>query len=108
MGPLAGWSEPEMDAMYIKSGRTTGVTVGDLRARDVRVKVGGYYDTPVLFEGVALFGPMSTQGDSGSLIGILREDGFYATHLLFAGSDRATLAIPIDAVEAEHGTLIPL
>lgn len=51
---------------------------------------------------------MSTQGDSGSLIGIPREDGFYATHLLFAGSDRATLAIPIDAVEAEHGTLISL
>jgi hypothetical protein len=105
IGPFAGFAEPDRDATYTKSGRTTGVTTGELRGRDVRIRVGGYYQEPTVFQGCDLFGPMSAAGDSGSLIGIEREDGFHATHLLFAGSDRATIAVPMDAVEAEHGPL---
>lgn len=108
IGEFAGFTDPETDATYTKSGRTTGVTTGDLRGRDARIKVRGYHDEPTTFEGIDVFGPMSAAGDSGSLIGIEREDGFYATDLLFAGSDRTTLAIPIDAVEAAHGDLEPL
>lgn len=104
VGTFAGFTEPRMDATYTKSGRTTGVTTGDLRARDTRIRVGGYYDEPTVFEGVDVFGPMSAAGDSGSLIGIAA-GGFHATHLLFAGSDRATIAVPMDAVEDEHGEL---
>ena len=107
IGDLVGFTEPSMDASYTKSGRTTGVTTGDLRARDARIKVGGYYEEPTVFEGVDVFGPMSAAGDSGSLIGIDGDDGFRATNLLFAGSDRSTIAVPMAAVEAEHGTLIP-
>lgn len=108
IGPLAGFSEPDIDAEeeYVKSGRTTGVTTGDLRGRDARIEVGGYYDEPVVFEGVDVFGPMSAGGDSGSLIGI-EDDGFRATNLLFAGSDESTIAVPIPAVEDEHGALTP-
>lgn len=104
IGPVVGFAEPTTDATYTKSGRTTGVTTGDLRGRDARIRVGGYYDEPVVFEGVAVFGPMSAAGDSGSLIGI-DDGGFRPTHLLFAGSDRATLAVPMAAVQAEHGPL---
>lgn len=108
VGEFAGFTDVERDATYTKSGLTTGVTTGDLRGRDARMKVRGYHDEPTVFEGVDVFGPMSAAGDSGSLIGIEREDGFYATDLLFAGSDRTTLAIPMDAVEAEHGELTPV
>ncbi|SFS08841.1 hypothetical protein SAMN05216559_3527 [Halomicrobium zhouii] len=106
VGEFAGFTGPRTDATYTKSGRTTGVTTGELRARDVRIRVGGYHDEPTVFEGVDLFGPMSAGGDSGSLVGIV-DGGFRATHLLFAGSDRATIATPMDAVEAEHGELTP-
>ncbi|WP_123538366.1 hypothetical protein [Halosimplex salinum] len=107
IGEFAGFTEVEMDATFTKSGRTTGVTTGDLRGRDARIKVRGYHDEPTVFEGIDVFGPMSAAGDSGSLIGIDGEDGFRATNLLFAGSDRTTLGVPIDAVEEEHGSLAP-
>jgi hypothetical protein len=105
-----GGGSPPSDtrATYTKSGRTTGVTTGSQRGYDARVKVRGYYDEPVVFEGVGVFSPMSAGGDSGSLIGIKRDDGFHATHLLFAGSDRTTLGIPLSAVQDEHGTLKPI
>ena len=106
VGEFAGFTEPTVDETYTKSGRTTGVTTGELQARDVRIRVGGYYDEPTVFTGVTVFGPMSAGGDSGSLIGIA-EDGFRATHLLFAGSDRSTIGIPVPAVETEHGELTP-
>jgi hypothetical protein len=108
VGQFAGFTEPTTDATYTKSGRTTGVTTGDLRGRDGRVRVNGYYDSPTVFEGVDVFGPMSAGGDSGSLIGILDGGEFRATDLLFAGSDRSTIAAPIPAVEAEHGELTPV
>jgi hypothetical protein len=108
VGQFAGFTEPTMDATYTKSGRTTGVTTGELRGRDGRVRVNGYYDSPTVFEGVDVFGPMSAGGDSGSLIGILDGGEFRATDLLFAGSDRSTIAAPIPAVEAEHGELTPV
>jgi hypothetical protein len=105
---FAGFTEPPTDATFTKSGRTTGVTTGDLRGRDARVRVRGYYEEPTVFTGIDVFGPMSAAGDSGSLIGIEADDGFRATDLLFAGSDRTTLAVPMDAVEAEHGELTPV
>jgi hypothetical protein len=107
VGPFDGFTDAGMDATYTKSGRTTGVTTGELRGRDARIRVNGYHDEPTLFTGVDLFGPMSAGGDSGSLIGVV-DGGFRATHLLFAGSDRATIAAPMEAVEAEHGELTPV
>ncbi|MFC6905424.1 hypothetical protein [Halalkalicoccus tibetensis] len=106
VGPLAGFSEPDMesDETYTKSGRTTGVTTGELRGRDARIEVGGFGGGVAVFEGVDLFTSMGDGGDSGSLIGV--DDGeFRATNLLFAGSPDATIGIPIEAVEAEHGEL---
>ena len=109
IGPLAGFDEADLDAdrTYVKSGRTTGVTRGDLRGRDARIRVGGFGDEPVVFDGVDVFGPMSARGDSGSLIGYAEGERFRATSLLFAGSDRVTLGIPLPAVQDEHGDLSP-
>jgi hypothetical protein len=106
IGPLVGFAEPDVDAdeEYTKSGRTTGVTTGELRGRDARIEVGGFGARPAVFEGVDLFTSMGDGGDSGSLIGI-DDDGFRATNLLFAGSPEATIGVPIGAVEAEHGEL---
>ncbi|WP_101298053.1 chymotrypsin family serine protease [Halegenticoccus soli] len=108
VGSLRGWTDAGFGEEYVKSGRTTGVTTGDLRSRDARIRVGGYYDEAVVFEGVDVFDPMSAGGDSGSVIGVEREDGFYGTHLLFAGSDRTTLGIPMETVREEHGELTPI
>lgn len=106
IGPLAGFREPAFDEEYHKSGRTTGLTSGELVARDVQIDVRGFFpDEPVTFAGVDAFSPMSSGGDSGSLIG-RREDGaFYGTNLLFAGSPFVTFAIPWEAVTEEHGDL---
>ena len=107
VGPLVGFEEPTRDATFTKSGRTTGVTTGDLRGRDTRIRVRGYHGEPTVFEGVDTFGPMSAAGDSGSLIGVERDDGFRATDLLFAGSDRVTFGIPLSTIQDEHGALTP-
>lgn len=107
IGDLVGFGdvEPTFDLTYKKSGRTTGITSGDLRGRDASIRVAYGSDT-IRVTGCAVFSRMSAPGDSGSLIGIeTDEDGFHATHLLFAGSDQATIAIPLDAVQAEHGEL---
>ena len=108
LGDIEGWAEPEIGVEYVKSGRTTGVTSSELLGRNARVQVGGYYPgEATTFEGVDVFGAMSAGGDSGSLIGNQREDGFYATDLLFAGSDRSTIGAPMNVVQDLHGSLTP-
>lgn len=106
IGPLAGFRDATFDASYEKSGRTTGHTEGELRARDVEIEVRGYYpDEPVTFVGVDAFSPMSSGGDSGSVIGRRVDGAFYGTNLLFAGSPYVTFGVPWSEVEAFHGDL---
>ena len=110
VGPLVGWTEADIDEDedFTKSGRTTGVTTGDLRGVDGRIEVGGFFDQPVTFEGLDVYGPLSAGGDSGSLIGVLEGEGVRAASLLFAGSDEATLGVPMRTVEEVHGELTPV
>lgn len=107
---LRGWANARFEEPHYKSGRTTGVTSGTLVARDVTAKVNyrGRFDEPLAFGGLDVFDAMSTGGDSGSLIGRRKTDGFYASDLLFAGSDRVTLGIPMNVVQQVHGTLEPV
>lgn len=106
IGALAGFREPAFGETHRKSGRTTGVTAGELRARDVEIEVRGYYpDEPVRFAGVDAFDPMSSGGDSGSLIGRRVDGEFHGTDLLFAGSPFVTFAIPWETITGEHGEL---
>ncbi|WP_331235346.1 hypothetical protein [Natronorarus salvus] len=110
VGALVGWTEADIDEdeEFTKGGRTTGVTTGDLRGVDGRIEVGGFFDRPVTFEGLDIYGPLSAGGDSGSLIGVLEGEGFRAASLLFAGSDEATLGVPMRTVEEVHGELTPV
>jgi hypothetical protein len=66
------------------------------------------FSEPLQFVDLDVFGAMSAGGDSGSVIGILRPDGFYGTDLLFAGSQNLTLGVPMETVQDEHGTLEPI
>ncbi|WP_306060606.1 trypsin-like serine peptidase [Natronococcus wangiae] len=93
LGPLVGWTEANYEEEHMKSGARTNVTSGHLIARDVTAVI-DYRPQQLRFTGLDVFEPISAGGDSGSLIGITRQDkSFYATSLLFAGSVRQTLAI---------------
>ncbi|KAB1192373.1 hypothetical protein GJR96_02520 [Haloferax sp. MBLA0076] len=106
---LRGWRSAQFNRDHVKSGRTTNITTGRLRARNVTANVYGYFpNEPAKFEGLDLFTAMSAGGDSGSLIGIEESDGFYGTDLLFAGSNQVTLGIPMETVQDEHGRLEPM
>lgn len=106
IGALSGFRATASGERYEKSGRTTGHTTGEFVAEDVEIDVRGYYpDEPVTFTGVDAFSPMSSGGDSGSLIGYRDGGEFFATDLLFAGSPFVTFGVPWDAVVAEHGEL---
>lgn len=107
-----GWTEGDFGEEYVKSGRTTGVTTSKLIQQDIEISVGGYFPAnpgqTATFTGVDVFEAFSAGGDSGSLIGVRRQDGFYGTHLLFAGDSQRTFGIPVQAILEEHGRLEPL
>ena len=100
-------TKPSMWTDYTKSGRTTGSNrTQPLIARDITVPVRYSLTHVAIFRGMDAFGPISRGGDSGSLIGYREDDGtFRPTHLLFAGSSRVTIGIPLDNVFERHGRL---
>ncbi|WP_336362624.1 chymotrypsin family serine protease [Halalkalicoccus salilacus] len=105
---IRGWEEAAVGQVYTKTGRTTGVTRGRCTARNVNAAVNFGSKGVANFVGLDVFEYMSAGGDSGSLIGIERPEGFYGTSLLFAGSSQITLGIPMSAVQQVHGRLTPL
>lgn len=110
VGDLRGWTQASYDNHHVKSGRTTATTSSRLVAQDVTalVNYGSPFTQPLRFEGLDAFEAFSLGGDSGSLIGVQRQNGFHGTDLLFAGSTLQTLAVPINAVQEEHGQLRPM
>ena len=78
-----------------KSGRTTGLTTGQITVIDATVNV-SYDNRTAQFEGQIISGPMSAPGDSGSLL--VAGDSLHAVGLLFAGSDQSTVYNPIQDV----------
>lgn len=94
IGRVSGIVDPEPGMKVVKSGRTTAVTRGEIQAIYVTMKVYLSEDEPVWFEDQVLTTPMVEGGDSGSLL----VSGDQAVGLLFAGSDRASLANPIRSV----------
>lgn len=78
-----------------KTGRTTGLTTGNIRAVNVTLNVGYGSRRTLRFENQILTTNMSLGGDSGSLV---MEENNRAVGLLFAGSDQATLLNPIQKV----------
>ncbi|GKZ14088.1 S1 family peptidase [Haladaptatus sp. T7] len=84
-----------------KTGRTTGVTSGDVKATGASVRV-NYGDAGTIkLRDQLIAGPMSKGGDSGSPV-FLDSTG-ELVGLLFAGSSRQTIFSKIAAVESELG-----
>jgi len=98
IGRPSGTLEASLGLAVRKSGRTTGLTTGQVTVLEATVDV-DYGGKTARFEGQLLTGPMSEPGDSGSLL--VAAEGPQAVGLLFAGSPQTTIYNPIaDVLEA--------
>jgi len=88
IGEVKGVREPEVDLPIQKSGRTSGLTTGKIVSVGATLTVNMSETEKAIFEDQFITTPISRAGDSGSLV--LDMDN-YATGLLFAGSDKATV-----------------
>ncbi|MDI3280198.1 MAG: hypothetical protein QJR13_02345 [Bacillota bacterium] len=95
LGRVQGIAEAQPDLEVTKSGRTTGVTSGRVIALHASLDVGYDGGRQATFVEQVVAEPMSSGGDSGSLV--LTRD-LKAVGLLFAGSAQATIFSPIQTV----------
>lgn len=95
LGEIRGVAKAKVGDKLRKSGRTTGITAGEVIAVDavLQVKVGER--DSALYEDQIVASNMSQGGDSGSIV--LNENN-QAVGLLFAGSEKATVCNRIDLV----------
>lgn len=107
LGAPTGATDPALNQLVRKSGRTTGLTEGVVRtlhfdAFNIQYEQGFVrMDDVMVIEGVA--GAFSRPGDSGSAI--VDAQG-RVVGLLFAGSDTVTFAIPAPRILREFGVQI--
>jgi len=95
IGKVQGTITAQVGMNVKKTGRTTGLTTGKIRAVNVTLNVGYGSGRTLRFENQILTTNISSGGDSGSLV---MEENNRAVGLLFAGSDQATLLNPIQKV----------
>ncbi len=95
IGVVGGTAPATLGMGVRKSGRSTGFTTGTVRVLDAILEV-GYDGRLARFEGQIVTTPMSSPGDSGSLL--VAGNGLLAVGLLFAGSEEATIFNPIQRV----------
>jgi hypothetical protein len=95
IGLVKGISDPIIGQKIKKSGRTTGLTVGEVRAVDAKIKVNYGEGVTLLFANQIVATAMSKAGDSGSLV---LDENNKAVGLLFAGSNLSTIINPIEPV----------
>lgn len=95
IGLVSGITEPVVGMTVKKSGRTTGLTEGQIRAINVTTQVNYGQGRILRFKNQIFTTRMSEGGDSGSLV--VNEKN-QAVGLLFAGSDQGTLLNPIAKV----------
>jgi hypothetical protein len=96
IGVVSGTLPAELGMAVRKSGRTTGLTTGEIIVMEATVTVSYGPGKDAVFENQLIMGPMSQGGDSGSLI--VAGGSLQAVGLLFAGSEQSTIASPIEAV----------
>ncbi len=95
IGVVQGTRPPALMLPVRKSGRSTGLTTGQIAVIEATVSV--EFDTRTAqFDGQIVAGPMSAPGDSGSLL--VAADSPQAVGLLFAGSEQSTIFNPIQDV----------
>jgi hypothetical protein len=95
IGPITGTRAPELGLRVRKSGRSSGLTSGEISVVETTITV-GYGESTAQFGGQIVTTPMSRPGDSGSIL--VETGGPRAVGLLFAGSELATIYNPIDDV----------
>lgn len=95
IGAIKGTIPAELGMNVRKSGRTTGLTTGQIIVLDATLNV-QYGPRTARFEDQIVSTAMSQPGDSGSLL--VAGEALLAVGLLFAGSDQATIYNPIQAV----------
>lgn len=95
IGQVTGTAEAQVGEQVRKSGRSTGVTTGEVRAVNVTVTVLMSEGRSARFDNQVVCSCMCSGGDSGSL-GVT--DNNLAFGLLFAGSEVATVFNRIDYV----------
>jgi hypothetical protein len=95
IGPITGTRAAELGLRVRKSGRSSGLTTGEISVLETTITV-GYGESTAQFCGQIVTTPMSRPGDSGSIL--VETGGPRAVGLLFAGSDLATIYNPIDDV----------
>jgi hypothetical protein len=96
IGTVSGTAPAALLMPVRKSGRSTALTSGQITVLDATVTVSYGPDQSARFEGQIVSGPMSSPGDSGSLL--VAGDSLQAVGLLFAGSEQSTIYNPIQAV----------
>ncbi|MBA7520285.1 hypothetical protein ES705_12378 [subsurface metagenome] len=89
VGVISDEVEPEVGMEVKKSGRTSGLTHGQINQVNVSANVNMGDDRLAIFMDQFAMGAISEPGDSGSII---LDEGNRAVGLLFAGSDAITLA----------------
>ena len=89
--PLAGWEDVKVGESVQKCGRTTGYTTGRVLGLHATFTI-SYDMGAIKFTDCIVLTPMSDGGDSGSIISDLDMN---AIGLLFAGSQKVTIANPI-------------
>jgi len=100
IGTVDGTAEGELGMAVKKSGRTTGLTTGEIQQIDVTVNVQYGEGRIAQFTDQLMAGPMSQGGDSGSAV---LDENNRLVGLLFAGSDATTIMNRIQNVFALLG-----
>jgi hypothetical protein len=95
IGPIMGIVNPTMNMKVQKSGRTSGVTSGEIRVMHTTLKVDMDDNRYAVFKDQVVTDMVSKPGDSGSIV--MTEQN-QAVGLLFAGSDRSAIFSPIQNV----------
>jgi hypothetical protein len=100
IGTISGLGSGGLGMAVKKSGRTTGLTTGEITQVYVTVNVQYGPGLLALFTDQLMAGPMSQGGDSGSAV---LDGGNRLIGLLFAGSENSTIINRIEHVFSELG-----
>ncbi|HEY8416666.1 MAG TPA: hypothetical protein VIK93_01380 [Limnochordales bacterium] len=95
VGPVRGVAEAQLGMKVKKSGRTTGLTTGEVTALGATVTVALGGGVTARFSDQVVTTPLAQPGDSGSLV---LDETNRAVGLLFAGSEQATICNRIQNV----------
>jgi hypothetical protein len=103
IGSIQGMKQGELGMTVKKSGRTTGLTTGEILQVDVSANVQYGQNQIARFTDQLMAGPMSQGGDSGSAV---LDGNNHLVGLLFAGSDNSTIINRIENVFSALGISI--